>query len=124
MEVIKTYVACDGKKFEDEWECQEYEEALEATKYQDTALLFDLGGKPLPLSQEGFQGAFIVKAVTDEAAQYMAEAFHDYWNPWSRDCRWTPSEAKAGCWIFIDNNDDWVPASEYLKTADILRKIV
>lgn len=116
MTVLKVYVAEDGTKFSDELECIHYEDELRANQFRTTALLFDEDGKPLPLSVGGFESAYYIRAVTDEAAAYMAEEFKDYDNPWYRE-----GHTNAGAWVFF--NDNWTAADTIFKIAEILGKI-
>jgi hypothetical protein len=50
MEVIQQYKASDGKMFDDEDECLEYEAEIAANRYQDNIACLDDNSKPIPLS--------------------------------------------------------------------------
>lgn len=116
MRVIKTYVAEDGTTFDNEQECAEYEEELRINTFADTALLFDEEGNKMPLSAMNFERAIYIKAVTDEAAAFMAEEFRYCDNPW-----WNSDTAKAGCWVFF--GDAWRPIEDILEMARIIEQI-
>ena len=73
MRVIKTYIADDGKRFDSEYECMEYEEKLRSNKFADSAFLFDQDGKKLPLTGDGFEQAYFIICKTEEAADYLYE---------------------------------------------------
>ena len=117
MKTITTYIANDGTEFNNEWECQDYEAEQEARKYQDTAILLDEDGERLPLCDDSFQEAFYIKAVTDEAARFMAERFVCWSTPWNE----YGIEPHAGIWAFF--NEEWTQAEEIEKVYKIIRKI-
>lgn len=119
MIVKQTYIAEDGKEFEYERECAEYEAQIRAKEFKDTAMLFDSEGNPLPLTSTGFETCYFILCRTDEAARYMEEEFGNWVNPW---CGRDASPIKAGCWIFY--NEYWQDAKDLLKIADIAREIM
>lgn len=116
MVVVKTYIAEDGTHFDTEWECADYESKLRMNAFKDTALLFDIHGQRLPLKEKNFEAAYYIKALTDEAAEYMAELASGWENPWGRS-----KEAKAGFWVYI--GDEWTPAKTILDMAEIINRI-
>ncbi len=118
MQIIKTYIAEDGTKFDNEWECAEHEEKLTAQKFADTAFIYDKDGNPLPMVASGFETAVYLVAKTDEAAAFMAELFKDWCNPWWNSCE----AVAAGCWVSPDG-DEWQPAEDILKMARIIEQI-
>ncbi len=117
MTVVKTYIAEDGKKFDDEWECVEYERELKSNQFKDVAFLFDDEGHQLPLTDAGFEDCMFIVCKTDEAAAYMYNEFcTGYFLPWG-----CADEAKAGMWISI--NDNWRELEEFLPLAKVAIKI-
>ncbi len=116
MKIIETYVAEDGTEFNNEQECCEYEEKLRAQPFADTALLFDAEGNKMSLSAVSFENATYIKAVTDEAAAYMAKEFKDWDNPW-----WNSGIVEAGCWAYF--GDGWEPVEDILAMARIIKRI-
>lgn len=111
------YIAEDGKTFNNEEECYKYELSLKSAQFCNEAFLYDEEGRPLPLTDEGFSDAFFIKCKTDEAAQFMKDAFTGNWvSPW--DSR----PAMAGCWIFRDYIW-WQPIDEFLAMYDIAKNI-
>lgn len=116
-----TYIADDGTRFDYEYECEQYEAAKRAEKFKDTALLFDRNGKTLPLDEESFEDAYFLKAVTDEAAQYMAEIFECWTTPWNSEYTDFTQGIEAGCWAYI--NEKWSSIDDVKNIIKILREI-
>lgn len=118
MKEVILYEAIDGKQFNIKDECVQYESRLEATKYKDSALLFNIDGTRLGFSDKDMNDAYFIHASTDEAAQFLAKKFgRRFGLPWGNT-----QSAKAGTWAFIDG--DWVNAHDVLAIAAILNKIM
>lgn len=114
MQLVQYYLADDGTKFDDEEECLDYEAELRAKSFKDTAFFLDENGRKLPLNREGFDEAIFMKAITDAAAQFLAEDLID-------PLPWRFGEApKAGAWVWMDNR--WVSIGEIEKMYKILRE--
>lgn len=124
MKIVTTYYADDGKAFEKGWECEAYEASLKASKFKDTAFLFDRCGNQLPLTEDGFQDAVFILCKDDDAANYMHETFGPgYITPWGSYSKTVC--VSAGCWMFKGASDeDWIPADDVLKDAEIIKKIL
>ena len=123
MRQVTTYYADDGKAFTKRRECEEYEAAIKANKFKDTAFLFNTCGDPLPLTDKGFQEAVFIYCKDDDAAEYMFETFGSgYITPWGNYPKVVC--ASAGCWMYQDGRDEWVSANEILKDAEIIQKIM
>lgn len=96
-----TYVAFDGKRFDDEDECREYETRLRNIKFAKDAMFFNSKGEPLSFDEDGFLSATFILCKTDAAAEYLQNEYsHNYYTPWDD----FPME--AGCWIH-DEDGDW-----------------
>lgn len=118
MKKITMYEAIDGKQFNTEDECVQYESRLEATKYKDSALLFNIDGIRLDFSDKDMNEAYFIHALTDEAAQFLTKKFgRRFGLPWD-----SAKSAKASTWVFVDDN--WVAAHDILGAAAILKKIM
>lgn len=109
------YYADDGTKFDDEYECEEYEQKIKSNKFKDTALLFDEYGKRLYLTSDGYESAVYIVCKTSEAAEFIYEQMgHSLYTPWD-SYRATPC---AGCWKWDNDVDKWVSVEELLKEAE------
>lgn len=83
MKIIKTYVADDGTRFDNEYDCITHEEILRSNQFSDTAFLFDKQGNKLPLTCDAFGDAYFIVCKTKEAAEYLKDEFGGTWeNPW------------------------------------------
>lgn len=109
------YISDDGREFQNELECLEYEKDLQKAQFNDTLFLFDDDGNRVKI--EKFEQVYFINAKTDEAAQFL----HDEWNgyyltPWTHK-----NIPKAGCYLFYE--DDWHTLEEYLKRIELIDKI-
>lgn len=119
MRVIKTYVADDGTRFDNEYDCAAHEEKMRANVFADSALLFDEDGKRLPLTCDNFGEATFIICKTTASAEYMLEEFGRTWeNPWMKDC----SGPKAGAWIYF--HQEWIEADELLGAFNLIKKLM
>lgn len=120
MTVKKIYISDDGIEFQNEWECADYEAKIRANRFKDAALLFDKDGKPLCLTEKGFEEAWFIRCKTKEAAEYLFNEFGDtYDNPWWGSHAY---DLKAGCWYY--EGDYWLATDELLRLADIVKSII
>ena len=69
------YIAEDGKKFDDEFECQDYEWKLKHTTHLKDIHLFDKDGNELEdiFSDDTYDNADKVIVLTDEAIKDLQE---------------------------------------------------
>lgn len=117
MQVIKTYIADDGTKFDSEESCLNYEQDLRKKAFLDSALLFDKDGEKLPLTEQGFESSFFIICKTTAAAEYLFETFGDIWDsPWL-----STRNPQKGVWVFLD---EWVPAKNIFETSDCVKKLM
>lgn len=117
-----TYIANDGTKFEDYNKCLDYENKDKYLEFKDTALLFDRNGNQMPLCANVFRyQTCYIKALTDEAAQFMAKTFKEYNNPWTITS-WSDwdnyNPIKAGVWVRYEGK--WISATELQSWLNIL----
>lgn len=116
MQVIKTYIAEDGTRFDCEDDCLRYEQSLKAKAFADQALLFDMDGEPLEISDSGFEAAYFIVCKTVAAADFLYENYGSWDNPWDRD------GVSEGVWVYWD--DDWYRANAILELSDKLRHVM
>lgn len=77
MEEITMFRTDDGKMFEDEDECYEYESELAANKVKGQIALFDVNRKPLPINPREVDGVFYARIDTEEAFDWFKRALYD-----------------------------------------------
>ena len=76
MEKITMFKAKDGKIFDDEYDCQEYEFKLSAKSIEGEIALFDSECLPLPLDGCGVDNAFYVRIDTKEAFDWFKDTLY------------------------------------------------
>lgn len=92
------YIANDGTEFNTFMDCFDYENYNDIIKFKDTALLFDKNYNQINLNDIGnYSFIYYIKALTDEAAQFLEKFLDDYNNPWNQE---KPYSVKAGIWAF------------------------
>ena len=69
--------ANDGKIFENEDECQEYECGLVAKKFGEQIALFDEKRKPLPLTPQAINEIYYAKIDTEVAFNWFRDLLDD-----------------------------------------------
>lgn len=119
MTTETTYIACDGRRFTDEWECEEYEFSLQLKEFQDDILLFNGRGEKLPLNDEGLSNLVFLKCKTKESAQFLFSKVDGIYWPWESE-----EDTEAGCWYYNFEVDSWCSVGEYLKKAKIMENIM
>ncbi len=119
MTTKTTFIAIDGKEFENESECYQYESQLESIKYKDTALFFSDKGEVMSLTEDGYLTCTILLCKTDAAAEFIHKRFRTCETPWGE---YYSHKAHAGCWVYLENQ--WISANKYLEFASILEKIM
>ena len=75
MEII--YKANDGTLFDDERECENYENALECEKLKDSLFWWNHRQEPIPVSVNADE-LYYFYIKSEEAVDYMEEVFRDY----------------------------------------------
>lgn len=77
MEEIRMFKADDGKMFEDEDECREYECELAADKVKGQITLFDANRKPLSLLPQAVDEAYYARIDTEEAFDWFKDMLYE-----------------------------------------------
>lgn len=77
MEEITMFRADDGKMFEDEDECREYEGELAVGKVKGQIALFDETRKPLSLIPQAVDIAFYARIDTEEAFDWFRDTLYE-----------------------------------------------
>lgn len=113
MQVKTTYIADDGREFDDEQECYEYEADLAREAIQDSVFFFNDTGNRLPLTREGMSEAYFVVSKSADASRQASELFEGYNNPFDITCN-------TGIWYYDDN---WRSADDLFDLMDTIKKI-
>ena len=71
MKEIFMYVADDGKMFDDEDECRDYEYEVTTKAIEERIALFSESRKPLPLNRQAVDDAFYARIDTEEAFDWF-----------------------------------------------------
>ena len=77
MEEITMFRAEDGKMFEDEDECREYECEVAADKVKGQIALFGESRKPLPFLPQAIDEVFYARIDTEEAFDWFKDTLYD-----------------------------------------------
>lgn len=77
MEKITMFRAEDGKMFDDEDECREYECEIATNAVKGQIALFDANRKPLLLAPEYVDDVFYARIDTEEAFNWFKNALDD-----------------------------------------------
>ena len=129
MRIERVYVADDGKKFEHEHECREYEEKLRASNYlclEDYVLFYNILGNPIPYHKVKDTLIYYAKILQVPAWQDTPErAAWEELVPSELDDK---AESYGAGWYISDGDDNWESwenySAEYSKHCEIINKIV
>lgn len=107
-----TYIAFDGKEFEDYNECERYESKVVKEKYGKDLLVYDDNGELLSLDNDYYlsQNSAYVVCKSEEALNYLNKTF-DYNKVNSIDY-----EGKFPVSFYYDfNTDEWEEIEPHIK---------
>lgn len=107
MKEIHYYVAKDGKKFDDRWECIEYEQRKQFEEYKDEFVFFDYRKEKLTFKNGIAEEICYIIVKTEQAAKVIGEWFNSegYLNPFDG-----VYEGCVGIWVYgeeIDKGEKW-----------------
>lgn len=99
-----TYVACDGKRFDDETACLKYEASLRNDQIDGKIYFWNLSREPLPLSTHTAEHIFFIYVKDKSAVSCACEIFDEAGceDPW-RD---TPPEDNM-LYYYDTITDEW-----------------
>jgi hypothetical protein len=107
MERIEYWIANDGKRFDDEDECQRYEVSCAFNAIKDDFKAYGEDGKELPMPVDmvpDIDKAYYLKVETDEAANVISDYSYD--QGFDIDCReaglyyW---DCASECWCNLED---------------------
>ena len=108
MKEICYYVADDGKKFDDRWECIEYERRVNLEKHKNEFQFFNYRKEPIPIEEATTEDVTYIVVKSEECATAIGEWFK------SDGCE-DPFEGVCcecvGTWVYgdvIDRGSEWL----------------
>ena len=108
MKEICYYVADDGKKFDDRWECIEYERRVNLEKHKDDFVFLNYRKEPIPIEEATTEDVMYIVVKSESCT----EAIGDWFN--SDGCE-DPFDGvyceRVGTWVYgdvIDRGDEWL----------------
>ena len=107
MKEICYYLSDDGKKFDDRWECIEYERRKSLEAHKDEFQFFNYRKEPIPIEEATTESVMYIIVKSESCA----EAIGDWFN--SDGCE-DPFDGVycecVGTWVYgevIDKDDGW-----------------
>lgn len=108
MKEICYYLADDGKKFNDRWECIEYERRKELEAHKNDFQFFDYRKKPIPIEKARTEDIVYIVVKSDSCAEAIGEWFEN-------DSCVDPFDGVycecVGTWVYgdvIDRGEEWL----------------
>ena len=77
MKEVCYYVADDGKKFDDRWECIAYERQKQLEECEDEFVFFDYYKRKLPIEYATAEKVCYIIIKTNRAAEVVGDWFND-----------------------------------------------
>lgn len=107
MEEIHYYLADDGKKFDDYWECVEYERRKALETHKDEFQFLNYRKELIPIEEASAENAAYIVIKSDNCAEAISNWFRDGGCDDPFDgvyCEY------VGTWVYgeiIDKGDEW-----------------
>ena len=115
-EIIKRYIADDGKVFDDEYECREYEGSLyedDVSFYCKSCTTEKITFTKLQTTENNVGNCDVIIVKSIKGAEWVKHAGYEYGTctPFDRN-----RPQKTGIFIYNGNNDEWDDWEEYFKS--------
>lgn len=108
MKEIHYYLADDGKKFDDRWECFEYEKRKAIKAHKDEFQFLDYNKEPIPIEEATGENIIYIIVKSDNCA----EAISDWFNCEGCEDPFCGEYSECvGTWVYgetIDRSDEWL----------------
>ena len=124
MKEVKYWIAEDGTKFEDKWECEQYEKQMILKEHKDDFAFYDYYKKPIPIEQATPDDICYILIKTSEAAECVCNWFE-------RDDCYAPFESDnlnnaVGLWFYGEiegygNPECWYKVEDEIERLQSLR---
>lgn len=131
MIVEHTYISIDGKRFDDEQDCLEYERKFLFSNIKEEIKMYDTEGNLLPLNDEvdfeiSSQEAVKIVIPTEELYDYLYEYIDKYYMIYCIDIDEITSE---GIWYRVECSNDfhetmYLKEDEYLETIEKMKRVL
>lgn len=108
MKEVCYYVADDGKKFNDRWDCLQYERRVNLEKHKDEFQFFNYRKEPFPIEKATTENVVYIVVKSDNCAEVIGEWFEsdgcgDPFGGVYCEC--------VGTWVYgdaISRGDEWL----------------
>ena len=103
-----TYVAIDGREFEDEQECIDYEKSLKLNNLCRSTTFLNEEFQIMDIKTLDPQQVFYIYVNNDDDKNFINEYFNNEWcsSPFSTDFGQYADLSECSGWFFYDNNQD------------------
>ena len=121
------YVAEDGKKFEDRWDCIEYERRVNLEKHKDDFVFLDYRKNIIPIEQATTEKVMYIIVKNAKCAEAIGEWFESdsCQNPFNEFCDGFCYEIE-GTWVYGDiikeGSDEWLKLEFEIEKLQTLHK--
>lgn len=125
MTEIRYWVADDGTKFDEEWDCIQYERKQKIEEYKEDIKLYRYNLEPIPIEQARPDMLSIIKVNSIMAADCIHEWFTEegYESPFYGHSL----ESMVGTWVYgelIDEGDEWIKLEDKIEKLQNLIDLV
>ena len=108
MEEVRYYLADDGKRFDDYWDCNSYERKMKLERHKNDFKFFNYKGEPIAVEDATTEDVMYIVVKTESCT----EAIGDWFN--SDGCE-DPFDGVycecVGTWVYgdvIDRGNEWL----------------
>ena len=123
MKEVCYYVADDGKRFDDRWECVEYERRVSLEKHKDDFVFLDYRKNVIPIKQATTEDVVYIIVKNAKCAETIDEWFKD-------DRCQSPFygvyDEIEGTWVYGDilneGSDEWLKLELEIEKLQTLHK--
>ena len=125
MKEIRYWVADDGTKFDEEWDCIQYERKKKLEEFKDDFILYDSHMDIIPFEKANCRNISIIVIKSFTVAEYIGKWFddEDYCSPFY-DCEFGQ---EIGTWVYgemVDRGDEWIKLEDEIKKMQNLIDII
>jgi hypothetical protein len=124
MQEICYYLADDGKRFDDRWDCIEYERRVNLEKHKDDFVFLNYRKEPIPVEEATTEDVMFIVVKSESCAEVIGDWFN------SDGCE-DPFDGVycecVGTWVYgdvIDRGDEWLKLElEIEKLQTLINKV-